>query len=347
MGKRVTIKDVAKEAGVSAATVSYVLNKTESVTISQVTIEKVIEAVQKLGYVPNQAAKTLGSARFVGKSKSNLIGLVIPQTESGEELLFDNPFYGDFLSAVEYAARMEGFHILVSGVNADQSYIEIAKNRSLDGIIVLGMYPSDDIKEYKQIGIPTVLVDCYGTDHFFHTVRTDDRYGGYLATRYLIEHGHHTIGFVSGEVKESGVNYMRLLGYKDALREAGIRFDQNLVIPGYVGYQFGIEAATKVVDKKCGITAVFATADILAVGMVKGFHKHNLNVPEDISIIGFDDIYQAEICDPGLTTIRQNIKDKGNEVTKIIVSATKNSNFSKKEIVIPLEIIERESVRAI
>ena len=82
MGKRVTIKDVAKEAGVSAATVSYVLNKAESVTISQVTIEKVIEAVQKLGYVPNQAAKTLGSARFVGKSKSNLIGLVIPQTES-------------------------------------------------------------------------------------------------------------------------------------------------------------------------------------------------------------------------------------------------------------------------
>ena len=140
---------------------------------------------------------------------------------------------------------------------------------------------------------------------------------------------------------------MRLLGYKDALREAGIRFDQNLVIPGYVGYQFGIEAATKVVDKKYGITAVFATADILAVGMVKGFHKHNLSVPEDISIIGFDDIYQAEICDPGLTTIRQNIKDKGNEVTKIIVSATKNSNFSKKEIVIPLEIIERESVRAI
>lgn len=347
MSKRVTIKDVAKEAGVSAATVSYVLNKTESVSLRQETTDKVMDAVHKLGYVPNQAAKTLGSARSVGQSKSNLIGLVIPQTEYGKELMFDNPFYGDFLSAVEYAARREGFHLLVSGVNADQSYIEIAKNRSLDGIIILGMYPSDDIKEYKQTGIPTVLVDCYGTDHFFHSVRTDDRYGGYLATRYLIEHGHRNIGFVSGKVKESGVSYMRLLGYQDALKEASIPFDQNFVINGYVGYQFGIEAASQVVQKNSGITAVFATADILAVGMVKGFHNHNLRIPEDISIIGFDDIYQAEICDPGLTTIRQNIKDKGNEVIKIIVSAVKNPNFSKKEIIIPLEIIERESVRTI
>lgn len=347
MSKRVVIKDVAKEAGVSAATVSYVLNKTESVSIRQETIDKVMEAVNKLGYVPNQAAKTLGSARFVGQSKSNLIGLVIPQTESGKELMFANPFYGDFLSSVEYAARREGFHLLVSGVNADQSYIEIAKNRSLDGIIILGMYPSDDIKEYKQTGIPTVLVDCYGSDHFFHSVRTDDRYGGYLATMYLIEHGHRTIGFISGDVKEFGVNYMRFLGYQDALKEAGIPFDQNLVITGYVGYQFGIEAASKVTQKNAGITAVFATADIVAVGMVKGFSNHNLSVPDDISIIGFDDIYQAEICDPGLTTIRQNVKDKGNEVTKIIVSAAKNPNFSKKEIVIPLEIVERESVRSI
>ncbi|MDF2474305.1 MAG: LacI family transcriptional regulator [Anaerocolumna sp.] len=345
MSKRINSKDVAREAGVSAATVSYVLNETKSVTISKETREKVLAAVQKLGYVPNQAAKTLGSSRIVGKSKSNLIGLVIPQTESGKELMFDNPFYGDFLSAVEYAARQEGFHLLVSGVNADQSYIDIAKNRSLDGIIILGMYPSEDNKEYKQIGIPTVLVDCYGTDHFFHSVRTDDRYGGYLATRHLIQHGHKRIAFVSGEVKESGVTDMRFLGYQDALREARIPYDPNLVFTGYVGYQYGIEAAAKIAQGNAGITAAFAAADIIAVGMIKGFRNLGLRVPEDISIIGFDDIYQAEICDPGLTTIRQNIKEKGNAVAKIIVSAAKNSTFPKTEIVIPLEIVERESVR--
>lgn len=347
MSKRINSKDVAREAGVSAATVSYVLNNTKSVTISQETREKVLVAVQKLGYVPNQAAKTLGSSRIVGKARSNLIGLVIPQTETGKELMFANSFYGDFLSAVEYAARLEGFHLLVSGVNADQSYIEIAKNRSLDGIIILGMYPSDDIKEYKQTGIPTVLVDSYGADHFFHSVRTDDRYGGYLATKHLIEHGHRRIGFVSGEVKESGVNYMRFLGYQDALREANIPFDQNYVFTGYVGNQYGMEIASQIIQKKVGITAVFASADIIAVGMLKGFRNQNLRIPEDISIIGFDDIYQADICDPGLTTIRQNIKEKGNAVTKIIVSAARNSNLPKTEIVIPLEIVERESVRSL
>jgi len=346
MTKRINSKDVAREAGVSATTVSYVLNNNKAVTISQETRDRVLAAVQKLGYVPNQAAKTLGSAKS-SINKSNLIGIVIPQTETGKELMFANPFYGDFISAVEYVARSEGFHLLISGVNADQSYIEIAKNRSLDGIIILGMYPSDDIKEYKQTGIPTVLVDCYGSDHFFHSVRTDDRYGGYLATHYLIEHGHRRIAFVSGAVKEAGVNEMRFLGYKDALKEAKIEFDKDLVFTGSVGYEYGIEAAHLIADSKLGITGAFATADIIAVGMIKGFQNAKLRVPEDISLIGFDDIYQSEICNPGLTTIRQNIKEKGKAVAKIVVSAAKNPSYLKNEVIIPLEIVERESVQTI
>lgn len=344
---RIKAKDVAHEAGVSVATVSYVLNDAKSVTISKETRDKVLAAVEKLGYVPNQAAKTLGSARNVGTCRSNLIGVVIPQTETCKELMFNNPFYGEFLSSVEYVARSKGYHILVSGVNADQSYIKIAKNRSLDGIIILGMYPSEDLNEYKQAGIPTVLVDSYGNDHFFHSVRTDDRHGGYLATKYLIDHGHKKIAFVTGEVKTSGVNDMRFLGYKDALEEAQLEFDKELVFTGYVGHQYGIEAADRIEKCNLGITAAFASADIIAVGLIRGFRRKGKRVPDDISIIGFDDIYYAEICDPALTTIRQNIKEKGRNVAKIIVSAAKDISYPKHEIVIPLEIVERESVRFI
>ncbi|MDD4494269.1 MAG: LacI family DNA-binding transcriptional regulator [Eubacteriales bacterium] len=342
----VRAKDVAREAGVTTATVSYVLNDKSSVTISEKTQERVWNAVKKLGYVPNQAAKTLSSSRAMGYGKSNLIGLVIPQTEPGKKFMFSNPFYGEFLSALEYGTRLEGYHLLISGVNADQSYLEIAKNRCLDGIIILGMYPSDEIKEYKKSGIPSVIVDCYcDNDHYFHSVRTDDRNGGYLATEYLIKHGHRRIAFVSGEVKESGVNYMRFLGYRDALEEYGIPYDEELIIHGYIGYEFGIEAAEMISDNNRGITAVFATADIIAVGMVKGFRKRGLHVPRDISIIGFDDVYESILCDPSITTIRQNIEDKGAEVANLIVSAAQNPGFPKKEVIIPIEIIERESVR--
>ncbi|TAH75051.1 MAG: LacI family transcriptional regulator [Anaerolineaceae bacterium] len=342
----VRAKDVAKEAGVTAATVSYVLNEKSTVTISEDTQKRVWKAVKKLGYVPNQAAKTLSSSRGTGLGKSNLIGVVIPQTEPGKKFMFSNPFYGEFLSALEYGARLEGFHLLVSGVNADQSYIEIAKNRSLDGIIILGMYPSDEIQEYKKSGIPSVMVDCYcDHDHYFHSVRTDDRYGGYLATEYLIKNGHDRIAFVSGEVKEIGVNYMRYLGYKDALEEYGIPFDEKLCIHGYISYEFGIKAAEQLSKNSMGVTAVFATADIVAVGMVKGFRKEKVRVPQDISIIGFDDIYDSIICDPSITTIRQNVEAKGAAVADLIVSAAQSIDYPKKEIIIPIEIIERESVR--
>ena len=160
-----------------------------------------------------------------------LIGVVIPQTEQGKYFMFSNPFYGDFLSAVEYEARKANYHLLISGVNADESYVRIAKMRSLDGIVIVGKYPSDDIDEYKKSSIPVVLVDCYcDDDNCFHSVRTDDRQGGYLATRYLIDHGHRDIAFVAGELKENGVNYMRFLGYQDALREAGVSLTRDLCL---------------------------------------------------------------------------------------------------------------------
>ncbi len=346
MKDRVTAKDVAREAGVTAATVSYVLNGKSTVSISEETQERVWKAVKKLGYVPNQAAKTLSSSRGEGRSKSNLIGVVIPQTEDGKKFMFRNPFYGEFLSALEYGTRLEGYHLLISGVNADQKYIEIAKNRSLDGIVILGMYPSDEIQDYKKSGIPTVMVDCYcDHDHYFHSVRTDDCYGGYLATEYLIKNGHRRIAFVSGEIKEIGVSYMRYLGYKDALEEYGIPFDEKLIINGTINYEFGIEAANRIMKSNLDITAVFSTADIVAVGMVKGFRKEGVKIPEDISIIGFDDVYDSIICDPSITTVRQNIEMKGAAVAELIVSAAKNPKCPKKQIIIPIEIVERESVR--
>ena len=350
MKKQVSINDVAQKAGVSAATVSYVLNNTP-VNLRPETREKVLLAVKTLKYVPNQAAKTLGSSRVKGNGASKLIGVVIPQTEPGKYFMFSNPFYGDFLSMVEYEARKASFHILISGVNAEESYISIAKNRSLDGVIIVGMYPSDDIAEYRKAKIPVVLVDCYfQEDHFFNSVRTDDRQGGYTATKYLLQNGHRRIAFVSGQVKDSGVTQMRYLGYRDALGEAGIPLDKSLIFDGTVDFQYGCEAAKRIAARNAAgdgepITAVFATSDIAAVGAIKGFEQSGLSIPRDVSIVGFDDVYYAELS--GLTTIRQNINEKGREAARILIAALEDAKLPKRECIIPLELVERATVRRI
>ncbi|HIZ20524.1 MAG TPA: LacI family transcriptional regulator [Firmicutes bacterium] len=341
MSKRVTIRDVARQAGVSTATVSYVLNNKASENITPETIARVNAAIEKLGYVPNLSARAL---RY---RKSNLIGVVIPQTEPGEEFMFSNPFYGDFLSAVEYTARTRGYRLLISGTSAGQSYVEIAQNHGLDAIIILGIYPTDDIDAYKEAKIPLVLVDCYRNNHSFHTVGTNDRHGGYLATRYLIQHGHRRIAFVSGAVGETGVNQKRLLGYRDALDEAGIPYDQDIIFSGNVGYEHGVKAAWDIARNHTDVTAVFVTADIMAAGVIKGLVDAGLSVPGDVSVVGFDDIFIANISSPSLTTIRQNIKEKGKAAVELALDTIENPSIPKRDVIIPLEIVERDSVRDI
>lgn len=339
MPRRVNITDVAREAGVSTATISYVLNQKATETISPETMERVYAAIKKMNYVPNLSARSLVSKR------SNMIGVVIPQTEPGKEFMFSNPYYGEFLSNVEYTARKNGYHVLISGTEANQSYINVAKNRGLDGIVIVGMYPDEFYMELKQSQVPIVMVDSYSNEHYFHNIGINDRHGGYIATQHLIKNGHRSIAFVSGKVREEGVNYKRFLGYKDAMKEAGLEINDKSIYIGNVSHEYGMEAARLIKENGQGETAVFSTADIMAVGLIKGLKLHGLRVPEDVSVVGFDDVYLANISDPSLTTIRQNIAEKGNLAAEVIIEAATNKSMTKRDIILPIEVVERQSVR--
>ena len=344
---RVSIKKVAKEAGVSVATVSYVLNSKKSKSISRETTERVLETVRALGYVPNQAARTIGLLRTPGVARSRLFNVVIPQTEPGREFMFGNPFYGEFMSAVEYAARKSGYHLLISGANVAQSYIKVALSRSVDGIIITGAYPSEDIADFHNARIPTVMVDCYIDDHYFHSVRTNDRYGSFTAVKHLIEKGHRNIACATGAIDKEGVNKTRLAGYKDALKEIGAAPADDWIISGNVGFESGEKAAELICEKFPEITAVYATADIIALGLIKGFNRLGVKVPDDISIVSFDDTYLAKLSVPPLTAINQNIALKGQTAVEILLGVLENGDSVKKDITIPLKLIERDSVRLI
>lgn len=335
---RITIKDVAREAGVSTATVSYVMNGKKSIPTQ--TQELVFSAAEKLGYVSDY------SARSMRLNQSNLIGVIIPQTEPGRQMVFENPFYSEILSSIEYNARQSGYHVIVSGTNADETYLKLARQRNLDGIIVIGMYQGESYEELRKTNIPIVLIDSYVDDHYFHSIRIDDRYAGYIATRHLIENGHRRIAFLSGALKEGGVMQQRLAGYADALREYGLPLDPALILEENVGFDAGRHLA-RCMCKLSDVTAAFCAADIIAAGVIKELNEKERLIPERYSIVGVDNLNLASYSIPGLTTVGQNVYQKGATAVQLIIEAIADPCTGKQERVLPIKLIERESVKAI
>lgn len=339
MKNKITIKDVAKKAGVSPATVSYVLNNKES--ISEETKQLVWNAIEELDYVPDLSARSLTA----GSSK--LIGVVVPQTEKGKRLMFENNFYSEILGSIEYCARQKGYHVLISASDKNESYLTLTKERNLDGIICIGMYPDNFYKEMKKSKRPIVLIDSYCNDHYYHSIRIDDAYGSYLATKYMIEHGHKKIAFFSGEIKDSGVVMQRLNGYREAMEECGLTYDSKYVFEGKIDYENGLLLAEDLINSKIEVTAVVASADILAISAMKAFFEHGIKVPDDISVIGFDDLQISKYLTPGLTTVHQDITRKGEIAMELLLESIEKPNFTKREEILPINIVERGSVKSI
>jgi DNA-binding LacI/PurR family transcriptional regulator len=339
MTKRPTLKDVAAEAGVSQATASYVLNGKK--TISLETTQRVREAIQRLGYVPDLNARGLSS------HDSRLIGVVIPQTEPGSRLMLQNPFYSEILSSIEFHARAAGYHILISATDINESYLTLARERNLDGIIVIGMYPDEFYQQMKKTQIPIVLVDSYCDDHYYHSVRIDDAYGSYLATKYVLDCGHRSVAFFCGQLKENGVMKKRLTGYRQALEERQIDYRSDFVFEGNITYASGMRLAQAFSDSRCHASAVVAAADILAMGAMKGFYEQGLRVPDDVSVMGFDDVETSQYLTPGLSTVKQDILLKGAKAMELLLNSIREPGLTKQEQILPLRLVERDSVRKI
>lgn len=336
--KRATLKDVAELAGVSKATVSYVLNDAKK-PITEETRERVQKAIDKLGYVPNIGAASLSN------NCSKLIGVVIPQTEPGSQLMFRNSFYSEILSAIEYEARKKGYHIIISATDVNESYMKLVMERNLDGVIVIGMFPDDFYQQFKKIEVPVVLIDSYCTDKYFHNIRIDDELGGFLVTKHAIDKGHKKIGFLTGQLHENGVIKKRLEGYKRALMEAGIEYDEKRIYEGTVDYETGRAIAHKIVANNDDITCLVTTADVLAIGALKGFTEAGVSVPNDYSLVGFDDLEISRFISPGLTTVRQDISEKGSLATKLLFDTIENPKIESKDIVLPFSLVERGSIK--
>jgi LacI family transcriptional regulator len=342
MKRKITIREVAKYAGVSVASVSNVINGIDKT--SEVTKEKILKAIDEIGYQPDFTARSLA------KGKSNLIGIMLPISEEGDEaslLLKNNPFFSEFISGIEYISRRRGYDVLITGIEKDQKCKEWIDKRNLDGIILLGMHPEAFFNEMQGMKLPIVLIDAYEEyNTMFHRIAIDDELGGYIATKHLIDLGHRNIALATGSINNSGVNYKRFEGYKRALQEAGIGFDRKVVLEDHLNYESGYKMGKKIQQLK-EITAVFAVADILAFGVIKSLKDSGKNVPEEYSVVGFDDIKLCEYMSPGLTTVRLDITKKGIAAAEAIFNDIEEGIVSNENILMPIELIIRESTRDI
>lgn len=337
MKQRATIRDVAAAAGVSVATVSYVLNGKKKV--SEQTKAMILDVIKKLEYVPDLNAKSLSV------KDTKLIGVVVPQTEPGSTLMFRNNFYSEILGSIEYHARQHGYHVLISATDVTEDYLNLIRERNLDGVIIIGTYQSEFFEQLRQLEIPVVLVDSYCTHNCFHEVRIDDQESSYLATKYILEAGHREIGLVCGLLHEDGVMQKRFKGYRQALDEYGIPFRQEYVFEGNVDYDSGVEIAGRIAKSRGEMTAVVATADMFAIGLMRGFYEAGIRVPEEISIMGFDDLDISAYMTPGLTTVRQEISLKGEYAMNLLVQNMAAPGMKKVTEILPVRIVERESVK--
>ena len=200
----------------------------------------------------------------------------------------------------------------------------------------------------KESRIPIVLIDSYCNDHYYHNVRIDDAYGSYLATKYILDCGHRAVAFFSGRIKENGVMKNANITIEAKwTAEYELPFREKLVFEGNIDYKDGIASAQRLMDAGLPATAVVAAADILAIGAAKAFYERGVKVPDEISLMGFDDLEIAQYMTPGLTTVKQQISAKGEKAVELLIRNINEPELTKQELILPVSLVERGSVRKI
>jgi LacI family transcriptional regulator len=331
-----TLKDIAKEAGVTVMTVSNVINGKYD-KVSKSTVETVTEIARRLDYVPSATARSL-----VAKS-SRLVGVLLPATK--DEGIFLSTHNVAVIGVIERLLREKGYYLLLRGVSADEGVSGTLRSWNLDGAIFIGFLDSEIQQMRASFDTPLVVLESYAAHGDFMNVRLDDRRGGYLATCHLIQNGHRRIAFVGTQKSERGVDRERYEGYLEALKEADIHDEPVALLSPAVTYAHGVEAGMKLCTEHPEITAVFATADQFAVGIIDGVRSLGRTVPDDLSVVGFDNLEIAATSRPPLTTVTQDVNRKAATAVDLLLQSLQSKEDQPGETILDVELLERESVR--
>jgi LacI family transcriptional regulator len=329
----VSITDIAKQAGVSASTVSRVVNGKSYVNAEKK--EQIQRIIKETGYVPNKAARNMVMQR------SFTVGIVIPDG-------FNN-FQRQLFSVIERHLDSFGYHTLFFFVQmnsaSEKKCLDRLKTENLDGVIMLQEIKSGEFYEYiEAAGIP--IISTLHNHNNIPTVKMDDKQGAFDAVNHLVGLGHRKINMISGVSFSYGAH--RLVGYYRALDEAGIQRDQKRVadVQQY-NAEAGVYAMRELLLRSKDFSAVFASSDELALGAIRVLLDEGIRIPEDVSVIGFDDIDISSYLYPRLTTIRQPLVEIGEQVAMYLHRFISGQNDPALNIVLPYKLIIRESTCAL
>jgi LacI family transcriptional regulator/LacI family repressor for deo operon, udp, cdd, tsx, nupC, and nupG len=333
-----TLKEVAKKAGVSITTVSRVING--SAKVNEETRERVQKAMTQLEYQPNRVAQRLRASN--GRSK--LLGLIIPDIQ--------NQFYSNIVRGIEDVTYGNDYAVILcnsdENPNKERFYLEVLKSESVDGIILPPIQQfGEEIENLINLGLPIVCVDRKLMRKKVDTVVIGNEKGGYDAVNHLIELGHKKIAILTSSLQFSSFNE-RQKGYERALKQNGIEIDKRLIKEGDPRSS---ETARALTDDLLSLdtppTAIFATNNLMTLGVLEALNKHNLKIPDDISIVGFDDLPWARAISPPLTTVKQPAYEMGRRAAELFFKRVEDPSREPEVIVMDPKLIIRESTASL
>ncbi|MFW6268492.1 MAG: LacI family DNA-binding transcriptional regulator [Bacillota bacterium] len=335
----VTIKDIAKQAEVSTTTVSRVLN--DYPDVNSETREKVLKIIKENNYRPSTVARSLST------NKSRTIGIFfIDHYISG----LQHPFFREVIYGLGKKLGENGYDIVYftnQHWGDSFSYLEKCKDRHVDGVVLMGVQASDPhLVKLLRSNLPTVFVDIDITGKNATYVISDNISGAKKAVHYLYELGHRRIGTILG-IDSTKACQQRFNGYKMALEELGLPYKSEWVYEGNYSEEDSYQAIKNMFDEKNLPTAIFCQSDNMAIGAMRAIEEAGYKVPDDFSLIGFDNIEPGRYIRPALTTIAQKKEELGCSAAKLLLNMINKTDQRNSPIILPVELIERETCRKI
>lgn len=328
-----TIKDIAKKSGVSIATVSRVINGVGG--YSKEVEQKVLLIAKELNYRKNENAISLV------KNKTNTLGIIMPDLPTS--------FYRDIVNGIEHEAYLKDYSVILThaGVGGDRfkESLNLMAERRVDGIVVFSLFlDQKDVETIKLLKIPIVLLSTEATDSSIPFIKVDDYSASFAAVNYLIEKGHTDIGLAGVSSKDPVAGLPRIKGYKDALINSDLRIDEELIEFGDFTFEAGKQAMYSYLSNEKIITAVFCVSDETALGVISVCYEKGIKVPEDISVIGYDNSTISYMSTPPITTVDQPFYEMGRLGCKDLLKII-HENKEVKSRIVPFQLVERKSVR--
>lgn len=330
---KITIKDIARMAGVSTATVSKVVNHKDK-NISEATRQRILNIIDEYNYIPNRVASSMIT------KKTHSIGLVIPDIA--------NPFFPEIARGVEDIANKRGYHVILcntdNDLNKEVAYMAMLEEKMVDGIILTASsHHTDQSMDLSKIHVPVITVDRdIKGSKIKGKIIVDNKSGAEEAVRYMLDKGYRRILHLAGPIT-SEPSRERYEGYKKAHDGLGMARFEELFIPGFYTSEWGYEGIRDAIKAGINFDSVFCGNDLIALGAMKALKEEGHKIPEDIGIVGFDDIYMTTMIEPRLTTVHQPNYQMGYKAAQMLIDFIEENEVEKQVEILKTELIIRES----